>query len=133
MKFCYLDESGTGSDLIVMVGIIVDAIRMLKTKKDWRKLVDNLAAVSDGQFVELKGQQLYRGNRHWRHVDGGERKEIIVRIIRWLKTRKHDVNFSAVSRPKLDRLRSQFDLDGFQDQSDPSLAGWWGLVIGGGF
>ena len=36
MKFCYLDETGTGSEPIaIIIGILVDAYRMKPTKKDW--------------------------------------------------------------------------------------------------
>ena len=44
MKFCYLDESGTGHEpFAVMVGIIVDSHRMHLTKKDWADLLLKLS------------------------------------------------------------------------------------------
>jgi hypothetical protein len=40
MKFCYLDESGTGEELFaVMAGIVVDAYRSRITRKDWMDLL----------------------------------------------------------------------------------------------
>jgi len=43
MKFCYIDESGTGDEpYAVMIGVIVDSSRMHVTKKDWAELLSIL-------------------------------------------------------------------------------------------
>ena len=40
MKFCYLDESGMGSEpIFVLAGIVVDATRMHITKAAWNDLI----------------------------------------------------------------------------------------------
>jgi len=47
MKFCYIDESGTGGqDFAVMTGIIVDARRMHVTKQEWDGLLSHLSSLS---------------------------------------------------------------------------------------
>jgi len=47
MKFCYLDESGTGEEPIaVMAGVITDAVRMHVTKSHWAALLNTLSAIA---------------------------------------------------------------------------------------
>ena len=43
MKFCYADESGHGSEITVIVGIVVDAQRMRRTKTDWEESLDHFS------------------------------------------------------------------------------------------
>ena len=47
MKFCYLDETGTGQNTaVILVGIVVDVQRMDLTKREWNRLfqeISNLA------------------------------------------------------------------------------------------
>ena len=99
MKFCYADESGHGAEILVVAGVIVDATRMQPTKAAWNRLLAKLDEISSGRVFEVKGRELYRGNAFWRTFDGGERTRLIDQIIKWMIERKHDVTFSAVSRP----------------------------------
>ena len=69
MKFCYADESGHGAKITVVVGVIVDSLRMHRTKSDWNDLIAdwNRLAKKSGdaksrRIFELKGRELYRGN-----------------------------------------------------------------------
>ena len=105
MKFCYADESGYGSEYVVVVGVIVDALRMRRTKDDWRVLIEELDVTSGGRISELKGGSLYRGNDYWRRWDGGERTRLIEQIIQWMVDRKHSVTFGAVSKSRLSAFR----------------------------
>ena len=47
MKFCYVDESGKGSEpVLVLAGIIADAHRMHVTKSDWLGILKSYRATS---------------------------------------------------------------------------------------
>ena len=122
MKFCYADESGHGAEYMVIVGVVVDAIRMHRTKEDWNDLIKELYDVTEGRFSELKAGQLYRGNDLWRQWDSGERTELIERIISWMVKRKHEITFAAVSRSRLASQRSAASLDGMQNATE------WGIA-----
>ena len=122
MKFCYLDESGHGAEITVVVGIIVDALRMHRTKADWSELLEELQTISPGHLDELKGGALYRGRDYWRQWDAGERIRVVEKIIKWMAQRKHKVTFGAVSKTNLLKEKDQFDLDGFQTANMWSLA-----------
>lgn len=101
MKFCYLDESGTGSEpYAVMVGVIVDGSRMQVTKDDWRALLRALSKIVGKPVKEFHTKDFYSGNSYWRELSGDKRSQIISEILEWLKTRKHKVSFSAVEKKK---------------------------------
>lgn len=122
MKFCYLDESGNGAETTVVVGIIVDALRMHRTKADWSELLDDLLAITPGHLAELKGGALYRGRDYWRQWDAGERIQVVEKIINWMSERKHKVTFGAVSKSRLQRSKGRFNLDKFESASMWSIA-----------
>ena len=122
MKFCYLDESGAGTEITVVAGVVIDAIRMHRAKIDWDELLDDVREDMSGNLVELKGRSLYRGNEQWRQLDGGERTKFIERIIEWMVNKKHVVTFGAVSESRLVTARDDFDLDGFQNATRWSVA-----------
>lgn len=99
MKFCYIDESGTGSEPIaVMVGIITDHHRMKPTKSDWRALLNDISHYSGKAIRELHTSELYSGNSPFRQLKAEQRTEIILRIFKWLQNRKHSVIYTAVDR-----------------------------------
>ena len=99
MKFCYLDESGTGGEpFAVMVGIITDVMRMKKTKEDWAELLQRLSARIGRTVGEIHTRELYRGNRLWNKVTAADRTIIIQEIIDWLNSRKHTIVYSCVDK-----------------------------------
>jgi uncharacterized protein (DUF1778 family) len=101
MKFCYIDESGTGDEpFAVMVGIIVDAQRMSLTKQNWKSLLQVLSQVVQRPITEIHTRDFYAGNGPWRGIDGVQRAEIISEIFTWLEDRKHSIVFSAVDKGK---------------------------------
>jgi hypothetical protein len=101
MKFCYLDESGTGSEpYAVMVGIIADAYRMHITKKDWAGLLKVLSEILGKEISEIHTADFYAGNGVWRSLDGNTRAQIISAIFKWLKERNHKIVYSAVDKAK---------------------------------
>ena len=122
MKFCYVDESIQGGDITVVAGVLVDAGRMHRTKIDWDELLDSLRSQSQFGLPELKGRELYRGQNFWRQWDGGERTILINTLINWMAERKHKVTFGAVSKDRLQGTRGEFDLDGFQQSTEWSIA-----------
>ena len=99
MKFCYLDESGTGSEpYAVMAGVVVDASRMHLTKNDWAELLDALSRLVGKQLLEIHTSDFYAGNGVWRALPGDIRARIITLIFEWLSERKHDIVYSAVDK-----------------------------------
>ena len=99
MKFCYLDESGTGNEPVAVVaGIVVDAQRMHVTKEDWGSLLAHLSELVGRTLDELHTKDFYPGNGSFRVLDGPKRAEYISTIIGWLCERKHDFVFSAVDK-----------------------------------
>jgi hypothetical protein len=114
MKVCYCDESGTGDEPIaVMVGIIVDTQRMHITKENWRLLLAELSTLAGREISELHTRNFYAGNGIWRELNGPQRAEILSRIFRWLRERKHHVVYSSVCKAT---YRSQFALQKIPDE-----------------
>ena len=101
MKFCYLDESGTGDEPIaVMAGVITDASRMRVTKQHWSELLSVLSTIIGKEIQEIHTSDFYSGNSPWRDLDGNQRASIISTIFDWLKKRKHQIVFTAVNKEK---------------------------------
>lgn len=97
MKFCYLDESGTGGQPIaVMAGVVADAHRMHLTKEAWSGLLEHLSEIVGSPIQEFHSHKFYSGSGIWKGVDGSHRASIISAIIGWMKDRKHKVVYSAV-------------------------------------
>jgi hypothetical protein len=114
MKFCYVDESGTGDEpYAVMVGIIVDAQRMSLTKQHWKGLLTALSEVVQKPITEIHTRDFYAGNGPWRDIDGPQRSQIITLIFNWLRDRKHHIVYSAVDKTKYrsDFLREAYACD----------------------
>lgn len=100
MKFCYVDESGTGSEpYAIMVSTIVDATRMHVAKKEWKELLKLLSEVIKKPIEELHMRDFYSGNGRWRNINGSARAELITLIIDWFKNdRKHSVSFCGMNK-----------------------------------
>jgi hypothetical protein len=108
MKFCYCDESGTGTEPIaVMVGVVVDAQRMHLTKDDWNDLLSTLSRLLGQQVKEFHTREFYPGNGIWRGIDGPLRSRIITAILNWLKDRKHDIVYSVIHKERFIRCKEQ--------------------------
>jgi hypothetical protein len=106
VKLCYCDESGTGSEPIAtMAGVLVDAARMEKTKREWAELFDELAAMSDKRVAEIKGSDLYHGNGPWRGVEASQRVRAIDTVLEWTISRRHKIVYSAVVKESFRRSR----------------------------
>ena len=101
MKFCYLDESGTGDEPIaVMAGIIADASRMRITKQQWSGLLQELSKIVGRDISEIHTRDFYSGNSPWRDLNGNQRSGIISAIFDALEERKHHIVYTAVNKEK---------------------------------
>lgn len=119
MKFCYLDESGTGSEpYAVMVGVIADAYRMYITKRDWANLLAALSEILGKQISEIHTADFYAGNGVWRRLDGGIRAKIIGTIFGWLEARNHKIVYTSVDK-------SKFNTDFFKEPHANDVGTLW--------
>ena len=101
MKFCYVDDSGTGDEPYgVMVGIIFDALRMRPTKRDWEGLLKDLSTHTGRTIHELHTRDFYPGNGPWRALSGELRTVVTDAILRWLADRIHNIVCCAVDKEK---------------------------------
>lgn len=99
MKFCYIDESGTGDEPIsVMVGVLTDHHRMNPTKSDWRTLLKTLTEAVGKPVKEIHTKDLYAGNSPFRQLTPEQRSNLIRQIFQWLGDRKHSIVYSAVEK-----------------------------------
>ena len=106
MKFCYIDESGTGAEpYAVMVGIIADAYRMHITKSDWAEVLEALSRILEKHISEIHTADFYAGNGVWCKIDGDSRAAIISFIFNWLKDRNHNIVYTSVDKS---RFKSKF-------------------------
>jgi hypothetical protein len=104
MKFCYIDESGTGEErYAIMVGIVVDALRMRSTKAEWDALLRRLEGIVGTSVEEIHTRDFYAGNGPWRGIDGPQRAAIIGNVMDWLAERKHSIVYTAVDKSIFDR------------------------------
>jgi hypothetical protein len=101
MKFCYLDESGTGTEpYAVMVGVVVDSQRMNLTKAHWEELLLALSKIVGRTITEIHTCDFYAGNGPWRGLVGEQRAKIISAVFGWLQERKHHIVYSTVDKTK---------------------------------
>lgn len=107
MKFCYLDESGTGAEpYAVMIGIVVDAQRMHVTKDDWLNLLSSLSKLTKKPVPEIHTRDFYPGNDIWRGLDGPLRSRVITAVFKWLNNRKHSVIWSVIDKSEYQNHKS---------------------------
>lgn len=92
---------------MVMVGVIVDAQRMHKTKDDWDDLLSHLSERLKRNITEFHTRDFYSGNGPWRDLAGKERSDIIDAIIDWVVERKHKMVCAAVDKQKFDAGKSK--------------------------
>ena len=101
MKFCYIDESGTGDEpFAVMAGVIADTHRMRVTKAEWSELLTMLSNIVGRTLTEIHTCDLYSGRKPWDTLDDNNRIRIINAIFNWFKERNHKIVFSAVDKTK---------------------------------
>lgn len=110
MKFCYLDESGTGDEsILVIAGVIVDAQRMHRTKETWADFLAYLSKAIGKKVNEFHCGNFYRGSGSWGKIDGPERAKLISAILSWMDKRKHHITFSAIHKESFNDRKDDFD------------------------
>ena len=79
-----------------MVGVVVDAQRMHRTKKDWSELIASLSERAGRQIAEMRTRDFYKGNSPRRAMEGHERAAVVGDVCKWLSPRKHRLVFTGV-------------------------------------
>ena len=100
MKLCYVDESGNqeSDPCLVMVGILVDAARLNRTRKEFGGIFESVQKLSPEPLKELKGSKMIAGRARWRNVSPDVRKQLASHLCNWIKERKHSLLLTAVDR-----------------------------------
>lgn len=128
MKVCYLDESRRGKDgVFVMAGVVVDAVRMHRTKNEYGELFDIVGHIARKRIYEIHATDLIPGNSSWRGVDGRLRSLIVDAILDWFAERKHKVTFSAVGVRTFNDLCNDSELK--RDLNDVQIAAAFHIVL----
>ena len=128
MKVCYVDESGNGPQdpCLVMVGIVVDAHRLSRTREEFREIFDDLQRLFQENLKEIKGAKMIFGRDRWRHVAPETRKRIAGFLCEWVAQRKHYLALAAVDRERF----NQTDGSRFPEVcADPWLAASLHIVL----
>lgn len=121
MKVCYVDESGNGPQdpCLVMVGIVVDAHRLSRTRQEFSEIFEDVQTLFQENLKELKGSKMIFGRDRWRNVDPNIRKRIAGYLCNWIVNRKHHIAMSAIDRQRFAQHNSRT----FEPvSSDPWLA-----------
>lgn len=119
MKFCYLDESGTGDEpYAVMAGVLIDAYRMRPTKEEWDGLLNDLAGIIGKEVKEFHTKDFYAGNSPWRGIKGPERAKVLTAIFEWYAARRHHIVYSVIDKAK---FQEEFEEHHFSE----SLGNLW--------
>lgn len=122
MKFCYADESGHHAEVVVVAGVVVDAIRMSRTKSEWNDILSGFEERYERPMPEFKARELHRGKGFWHALDGPARKAIVSEILGWMQSRKHRVTFGAVSSQRLAAQRSKHAVGRLASATEWSIA-----------
>lgn len=111
MKFCYVDESGTGDKepVVVYVGVVADAYRMHVSKAEWAKFLDELPKVPSKSIDEIHTYRMYRGRDEWYGVSSETRTALMDSILAWLTARKHKFTFGAVEKSRYSQEDATLD------------------------
>lgn len=108
MKFCYLDESGTGGEPIaVMAGVILDSQRMHILKDNWKELLQELSNLTGREIKEIHTKDFYPGNSPWRGLSADQRSEVIEKVFGWIKERKHQIVYTAIDIEKYNNIKEK--------------------------
>ena len=103
MKVCYVDESGntTQDPCLVMVGILVDSLRLHRTQQEFAEVFDIVQGLFQENLSELKGSKMILGRDRWRRVNPDTRKQIAGYFCNWIAQRKHRLIVTAIDRARL--------------------------------
>lgn len=106
MKFCYVDESGYGSEpVFVITGIITDSTRMHLIKDVWSELLSLMRRVTGRNIREFRARDLYCGRGAWYRIRGEDRARIITGLLELIRKRRHSLTFSSIQKDRYNSLR----------------------------
>jgi hypothetical protein len=76
MKFCYVDETGSGAegDVFVMAGLLIDAYRLRKHTAQFDQIIQRFLEKHPRGRDELKTKAILNGSDGWNKVDPDDRK-----------------------------------------------------------
>ncbi len=107
MKFCYIDESGTGNEsYAVMAGLVIDTYRIGTAKEEWNRLLERVSELAHRPVTEIHMRDFYSGNGAWHGSNGAERAAVIEAILNWIVERRHKVVLCGIDKAK---FRATFD------------------------
>jgi hypothetical protein len=116
-----VDESGNNENdpCLVMVGIVVDAYRLNRTREEFKEIFDDIQQQFQESLKELKGAKVIFGRDRWRKVDPETRQRIVSFLCNWVRNRKHHIVLAAIDRERFKQSdRSRFP----EVDDDPWLA-----------
>ncbi len=104
MKVCYVDESGNqpSDPTLIMVGILVDAHRLNRARKEFGDILDTAQANFAEELKEIKGSKMLFGSDRWRKIDPYIRQGIAEQLCNWLCERKHHLVLAAIDRTRFE-------------------------------
>ena len=123
MKVCYIDESGAEgqSKCVVMVGVLVDALRLNRTRLEFADIFDGAQQALGGPISELKGTKILYGRDRWKALKDapGKRQEFIRRLCRWASERDAHLILTGID---FDKYKVEAKPDQFAASLEPWLA-----------
>jgi hypothetical protein len=83
MKFCYVDETGSGDegDVFVMAGLLIDAYRLRKHTAHFDQIIQRFLEKHPRGRDELKTKAILNGSDGWNKVDPDDRKNFVRELI----------------------------------------------------
>jgi hypothetical protein len=88
-----------------MVGIVVDAHRLNRTRAEFSEVFDQVQSLFEENLKELKGAKMIFGRDRWRNVDPAIRKRIAGFLCEWVVDRKHHIAMSAIDRKQFAQVK----------------------------
>lgn len=87
-----------------MVGIVVDALRLNRTREEFTEVFDIVQQLFQENLKELKGSKMILGRDRWRNIDPNIRKQIAEFFCNWIVDRKHHIALAAIDRKQLNTV-----------------------------
>jgi hypothetical protein len=96
MKLVFLDESGKRhDDISVTAGVVIDAYRVHKARRDWSSLLDDISWRLGKPLPEFHMSHVYSGNEIWYGCPIDIREWAILSVLDWIVDNKYSLVFSA--------------------------------------
>lgn len=128
MKFCYLDETGIGQkSVVVIVGVIVDALRMHRTKQEWDELLTAVNKLVETPLSEIKSTRLIPRKTPWGTENASRKLSAVDMILDWFSERKHEITFAAVDQNRFRSLPQSDERK--KDLNNPEIAAAFHIAL----